>query len=297
MRKLFHTLDVFTDQRFGGNPLGVVLDADGLSGDEMQRIAAEFNLSETTFVLPPDDPANTARVRIFTPASELPFAGHPTIGTAILLAELGEGNDVELRLEEKVGVIQVAVKADAGGAGYATLSAAAMPGVADMPSSDAKIAAALGLDAADIGFETHHPGLIEAGVRILFVPVADLDALMRAQAVSGPWRALDETPDCVGLYPYTRSNNDAGFRSRLFAPDQGIAEDPATGAAATLLPAQVHIAETLSDGTHAWQISQGYEMGRPSELFVAADVEGGAITGVRVGGHAVRVMEGSILVR
>lgn len=296
MALTFHTLDVFTTRRFGGNPLAVVLDADPLKSAEMQTVAREFNLSETVFVLVPEDARHTARVRIFTPGRELPFAGHPTVGTAVLLAKLGRippsGGDALVTLEEKIGLIPVQVRNADALAPYAELTAAELPRAADGVPSDADLATALGLDAAEIGFDGHRPGIHSAGISFVYVPVASRDALSRARFDLGRWRA---PAGDVGVYVYCRgSSADADFHSRMFSLGDGIVEDPATGSAAAIFAGPLHAAAPFPDGTHRRRIAQGEDMGRPSEIALEVDVVAGALARVRVGGHAVLVARGEI---
>lgn len=300
MRYPFDTLDVFTTERFGGNPLAVVRQAEGIDEGLLQTIAREFNLSETTFVVPPSDPANTAAVRIFTPGAELPFAGHPTIGTAIVLAEELEGDadtsQRTIRFEERIGLVEVRVRKQAGEAAFAELSAAVIPERNRDAPGVREIAAALSLSEADIAEARHVPGDHIAGNAFLFVPVRDLDAVARAHVDRAAWTALASGKGWVGAFVYAPGGEspDASFRARMFGPDVGIEEDPATGSAAAIFPGQIHDCENLSDGTHEWLVEQGYDMGRPSRIFVEADVAGGALQSIRVGGHAVRVSCGQI---
>lgn len=300
MKYRFYTLDVFTGTRFGGNPLAVLPEAEGIDDAMLQTVAREFNLSETTFVRPPDDPANTANVRIFTPGAELPFAGHPTIGTAIVLAELAEGGadafEREIRLEEQVGVLVVQVTKAAGAPASAQFTSAVLPEPNRAPPGAAEIAAALSLADGDIGAGGHAPGDRIAGNAFLFVPVRDMDALARAEVDTVAWRALSAGKGWVGAFVYTLGGQSPGadYRGRMFGPDVGIVEDPATGAAAATFPGQILANEALADGTHKWFVEQGYEMGRPSQIHIEADVAGGALTAVRVGGQAVRVSAGEI---
>ena len=300
MAREFRTLDVFTTETFGGNPLAVVMDGQGLSTEEMQTIAAEFNLSETTFVLPAEDAANDAHVRIFTPKAELPFAGHPTVGTAIVLAgeKHGGAYETELQLEMKVGLVRVKVSRQAGEAAYAQFSAAALPEDGEAAPSVAATAAAIGLTEGDIGFERHTVRTAVAGNAFVFVPVKHMEALSRAWPDMTAWRAAGFPDGTVGVFAYTRGGEgpEADWRGRMYGPDHGIMEDPATGSAVATFPGQVHACENLADGTHKWMIEQGYEMGRPSQLYVEADIAGGEITAVRVGGHAVPVIEGQLTV-
>jgi trans-2,3-dihydro-3-hydroxyanthranilate isomerase len=300
MKLTFHTLDVFTAQRFGGNPLAVVLEADRLSTEQMQTVAREFNLSETIFVMKPDNPANTAKVRIFLPGAEIPFAGHPTVGCAILLAEQkfkpGCSFETEIRLEERAGLVPVKVSR-IGDIPRAMLTAPVIPFAVDVPPpSRDEAAVALSLDPADIGFDGHGIGVYQGGPRFFYVPVKSRDALARSRVIDPHWTAMTQSRGADMAYLYTRGGDHANtdFRSRMYAPSGGIAEDPATGAATAILAAQLLRAERLADGTHAWELEQGYEMGRPSDLHLEADVKGGKLAAVRVAGQAVRVMEGTL---
>ncbi len=298
MRLDFHTLDVFTDTRFGGNPLAVVLDADDLSGEAMQAVAREFNLSETVFVMKPADAANTARLRIFTPARELPFAGHPTVGSAVLLAELerkpGCAFETTLRLEEKVGLVEVLVRRLGPDAPYAELTAAKLPEETGNAPDAGAIAAALSLTKDDIGFAAHHPRLYAAGNEFLFVPLASRQALARARVDSAAWSGIDGVGR-VGAYLYCAGQGgEADYHARLFAPGDGIVEDPATGSAAATIPGALKAAGALGEGGNAIVIAQGEDMGRPSLIRLFADLEDGRIRKVRVGGQAVRVSHGQM---
>ncbi|MBX9861774.1 MAG: PhzF family phenazine biosynthesis protein [Hyphomicrobium sp.] len=299
----FHTLDVFTDRRFAGNPLAVVLDADGLADAQMQAIAREFNLSETVFVQASERPAHSAKMRIFTPHSEVPFAGHPTIGTAALLAELkaplhnGE-QDALIVLEQAIGTVRVGVRARAGAAAFAEFDAPKLPAEAGvLPPTDI-LAAGLGLIPSEIGFENHKPLCFAAGNTFAFVPVATLDAIRRARVNGSHWESAFEQQGVVGAYLYTRQceHNGHAFHARMFAPQMGIPEDAATGSAAVGLTGAVHLFDRLPDGTHKRIVEQGYEMGRPSQIALTIVMTGGKLTTVRIGGDAVRVTEGTITI-
>jgi trans-2,3-dihydro-3-hydroxyanthranilate isomerase len=294
----YYVLDVFTTERFGGNPLGVVLDADGLDGPRMQTLAREFNLSETVFVLKPSNPAHTARVRIFTPAAELPFAGHPTVGTAALLAELrspaAQGdNEALIVLEEEIGLVRVGVRLRQGGPPYAAFDAPRPPEeVGTLPGPD-RLAAAVGLIPAEIGFENHRPTRYSAGNTFAFVPVASLEAMAKARVSTMHWeKAIEGT----GAFLYCRQtvHTTSAFHARMFAPQHGIVEDPATGSAAAAFAGVVHRFDELQNGAHKRTIEQGFEMGRPSLIDLSITVAGGRLETVRIGGHAVRVASGRI---
>jgi trans-2,3-dihydro-3-hydroxyanthranilate isomerase len=296
MKLKFYTLDVFTTRKFAGNPLAVVLDADHLSTAQMQSITREFNLSETTFVMKPDNPANTAKMRIFFPGGEMPFAGHPTLGTAILLAELL--NKDEIRFELKAGLTPVKItKSENRFSGIFTAPVVPFHVEIKLPNVE-ETARALNLDPADIGFDDHKIALLEGGPRFFYVPVRTRAALERSQVRQPYWEELlaplGGSTDAA--YVYTRGGDNPGsnFRARMYAPGGGIPEDPATGSATALLAAQLLAAEHLTDGTHIWNLEQGYEMGRPSDLRLEAEVKSAKLVNVRVGGSAVRLMSGDI---
>ena len=301
MQLPYHVVDVFTDTRFCGNPLGVVLDADALDTARMQAIAREFNLSETVFVLKPEHASHTARVRIFTPAAELPFAGHPTVGAGALLAELrapasGGSGDALVVLEEGIGIVRVGVRLRPGAPPYAEFGAPRLPEESGtLPPTD-RLAAALSLIPAEIGFENHRPTRYAAGNSWAFVPVASLEAIAKARVAAQHWDTVLHGQGLSGAFLYCRQTVHTGsaFHARCFAPDFGIAEDPATGSAAVALAGVVHRFDELPDGVHKRLIEQGYEMGRPSTIALAMEVVHGKLAAVRIGGHAVQVAEGRI---
>ena len=291
----FRTLDVFTDRRYTGNPLAVVMGADALSDTAMQTIAGEFNLSETIFVQTPDDPAHTAKVRIFTPAHELPFAGHPTIGSAIMLAEDAQDDgdfDTTIILEEVAGLVPVVVTRKAGHI-TATLTAPIIPFMVAEPVPEADAAAALGLTEADIALPGHCPGVAEGGPRFVFVPVASLDALARICPTGEAFAVLTKRCGTDSIYAYTTGANGADYQARMFAPAGGIPEDPATGSASACLAAHLDSCGLIADGTTTLTLHQGVEMGRPSTLTLGID-RADTLTAVRVGGSAIRVSEGTL---
>jgi trans-2,3-dihydro-3-hydroxyanthranilate isomerase len=296
MRYDYHTLDVFTDRVFGGNPLAVFPAAEGLDDATMQRIARELNLSETVFVLPPAAPGLTRSIRIFTPAAELPFAGHPTLGTAVVVAEEVGGpadGDVQIVLGERVGPVPVRVTFRGGRATDAELTAAVVPQPVGTPPSRAELAALLSLDEGDVLAAPLAPAAWSAGEPFLVVPVRDRAAVARARLDGGRWEALLAGGPARHVFVLAADAEGAGHthRARMFAPALGIAEDPATGGAAAALGGYLaaHLPAGAS-GTLRWTVEQGYEMGRPSVLRVEADRGAdGALTAVRVGGGAVRV--------
>jgi trans-2,3-dihydro-3-hydroxyanthranilate isomerase len=293
MRYRYHTLDVFTGRVFGGNPLAVFPDARGISGEAMQAVARELNLSETVFVLPPEA-GGTRRVRIFTPGGELPFAGHPTVGTAILLVALGEvpggEGEVELVLEEGVGPVPVRVRVRGGVPESARFTAARPPELAPAPER-AELAAVLGLDVADLS-DDWAPAVASAGVAFTVIPLRDVDALGRARLDRAAWERVLAPTDASHVYTIVPAAPGGTVRARMFAPGMGIAEDPATGAAAAALGG--YLAQGIDQGAPRWTIEQGVEMGRPSRIELEADVEYANAVRVRVGGAAVRVSDGTM---
>jgi trans-2,3-dihydro-3-hydroxyanthranilate isomerase len=292
----FRTLDVFTDERFRGNPLAVVLDAGGLETAAMQAVAAEFNLSETVFVTTVDPAAGRARVRIFTPRSELPFAGHPTVGTALLLAREGLGIETaagrHLVLEEAAGDVPVDIALLGGQPAHARFTA---PGTATVgaPLDPGLVAPAFGLGRDDLAGVA--PRAAGFGVPFLMLELASLEALGRAASVALP-EPLLEAGLRHGAYLFTRATGDGSIRARLFAPLLGIAEDPATGAAAAGLAALLATVDPSSDLDGAWRIVQGVEMGRRSVIDITAEKRGGRLGRVTVAGGAVPVSAGRITV-
>jgi trans-2,3-dihydro-3-hydroxyanthranilate isomerase len=297
MKRRFFTLDVFTDQALAGNPLAVVLDSAGLDTARMQAIAREFNLSETTFALEPRDPVNTAALRIFTPARELPFAGHPTIGSAVIIAVerapemLGRG-DLQIVLEEEVGPVRCGVQRK-GNAYFASFGLPALPFIVPGAPDGTDAAAALGLAASDIGFDRHRISRYSCGTPYTLVPVAGLEAIARAAPDLARFRdVFGET----GVFLYTRETKgaDNAVHTRMFAPQFGIVEDPATGSAAAAFAGVAQEFEAPEDGTHTITIEQGFEMGRPSLIDLTMDVAGGKLTAGEIGGSAVIVSQGTI---
>ncbi len=288
----FHTLDVFTETPFAGNPLAVVLGADGLTPAQMQTIAREFNLSETIFVMAPRDPAHTARVRIFFPTAEIPFAGHPTIGCAILLAEEAHRGDFSttITLEEEAGLVPVTVSRQ-GGRISAELTAPVVPYPAGGTPDTVLLAAALDLAPDDLG--PHAPGVHEGGPRFLYAPLASLDALARARVVEPHWSRLLAAHGVDSAYLYAKGA-DCDYRARMYSPTAGIPEDPATGSASAILAAQLLANGAVSDGTTRLTLHQGVEMGRPSALRLTIEAAGDALTAVRIAGSAVRIGEGRL---
>ena len=296
MKRHFVTLDVFTDRRFAGNPLGVVLESAGLDTAAMQTIAGEFNLSETVFVLPPQDASHRAALRIFTPKRELPFAGHPTVGAAVLLGCLDGGGDVRaMVLEESIGPVSCRVT-PAGSGGQATFDLPSLPVEAGAPPPVATLAEALGIAAGDIGFGNFAPSCWSAGNGFTFVPAKSLDAVGRAAPNRAVFDSTLTGPAHGALFVFCRETAEPGhdFHARMFAPAMGVTEDPATGSAAAAFAGMLARSGGLTDGEHRMALEQGYEMGRPSLIWLGLTVQGGALTAGSVGGDAVIVAEGTI---
>jgi trans-2,3-dihydro-3-hydroxyanthranilate isomerase len=298
----FSTFDVFTESRFCGNPLAIVENADGLSTEEMQRIAGEFNLSETIFVHSPREGSPAVPVRIFTPRAELPFAGHPTVGCAIHLGlSRHGGGDFEetIVLDEVAGNVPVHVKSGKGTV-TAQFAAPILPIERKTGLPDRHLAAqAVGLAAADIGFGGHGVGAFEGGPVFLYVPVGSREALAKAWPSDPQWSEMNTQTGINSVYLYCAGKPGEGidFHARMFAPAHNIAEDPATGSATAILAAQLNRAGALREGTRRFHLEQGRDMGRPAQLGLEIDVSGGAVTAVRVSGSAVKVGSGTIEVR
>ncbi|NWG91374.1 MAG: PhzF family phenazine biosynthesis protein [Parvularculaceae bacterium] len=288
----FETFDVFSDQKFAGNQLAVIMDARGLTLGDMQSITREFNYAESTFVLPPEDPRNAARVRIFTQGYEMAFAGHPTVGTAVAIARTRRLSG-ELRLELNAGVFPVKVDLE-GAAPFAEFLNPNIPSERGTAPDAAAIEAALSLPQGSVDRGAHRPRLIGAPTTFVFAR-APLDAVRKARLNSRAFEALS-LQQTVGVLIYAEGGEarDATYHVRMFAPDAGVVEDPATGSAAASLPGQISRAQKLTDGTHRWVLEQGFEIGRPSRIFVNFETSGGAVKAVRVGGNAVPVMKGQL---
>ena len=286
--------DVFTATPYAGNPLAIVKGADGLSDAQMQTIASEFNLSETIFVQTPSDPANDAAVRIFTPASEIPFAGHPTIGCALHLAsdQLGKGaSGATIRLEEVAGLVPVQITTGPDGA-QAEFVAPVLPTPTGGRFDFDQAAAALGLAPTDLGIDGHSTGVFIGGPTFAYVPLASTDALARARPMSPAWDRLIAAAGTDSVYVYAKIAG--GYQARMFAPGNGIPEDPATGSASAIFAAQLLASQALADGTTQIPLLQGVEMGRPSQIGLSVDVSEGTLTQIRVSGQAVPIMTGQL---
>lgn len=299
--RAFHVLDVFTDRPFEGNPLAVVLDSEGLDDARMLAITREFNLSETVFVLPPDDPVNSAKIRIFTPGGELPFAGHPTVGTAALLAELRAGSHLStgviIALEEKIGLVKVEVSRRPGGVPRAVFALPRLSENLNLEFDPTLVARALGIDPLDIGFGAHGISAWSAGVPYSMVPVKDLAVMARVRVADlNAWSEAFAKTGREGVFIYTRETVHPAHHvhARMFWPSAGIAEDPATGSAVAAFSGLAATVELPEDGQHQLIIEQGFEMGRPSLIALDLDIRGGRLVGALIGGSAVRVSEGRL---
>jgi trans-2,3-dihydro-3-hydroxyanthranilate isomerase len=301
MRRLqYHTVDVFTDRAFGGNPLAVFTDGSDVPDETMQAIAKELNLSETTFVLPPRDPANQFHVRIFTPGSELPMAGHPTVGTAFVLARLGliepTGGRASVRFEEGVGPIPVELEFEQDGTPAMIKMTQLRPKFGPRYEDIATIAQMLSLRPEQIRADAPVE-VVTCGVPFLYVPLRDLEAIRRARVRPDIYDRLpEELPKEVFLFTLEVENRGSTVHSRMFAPGLGVTEDPATGAASGPLGCYlVRYGLVEAQGAVTRMVSeQGIEMGRPSFVHIEIERQDDEITTVRVGGRCHYMSEGTL---
>lgn len=297
----YFTADIFTSSRFGGNQLAVLPDARELTTEQMLAVTREFNYSESTFVLPPDNPANTRKVRIFTPGGEIPFAGHPTVGTAFVLASIGEvklsGAETRIVLEEGVGPVPVTIRAQDGKPAFCQFSVAKLPEVGPPLPLRAAMAECLSIDDKDLLDGAWSPQIVSCGLEFAFVPVRDRSVVARSRINYPAWdKYLTNTlGQAVMIFALDPEQPGHDVHARMFAPGFGVPEDPATGSACAALGGYLG-ARAPKDGSMRWLVEQGYEMGRPSLIEVEADRSGGAITAVRVGGASVMVCSGDITV-
>ncbi len=296
MRYRYFLCDVFTEELFGGNPLAVVPDARGLTDGRMQQIAREFNFSESAFVFPAEA-GHTRRVRIFTPTIEVPFAGHPNVGTAFALASAGEfgplDRPITVTFEEKAGVVPVSIQRSGMGSVWCELLAPERFS-AGRAVDVAAVAAAVSLSPEDIAVATHPPQSASVGLPFLVVELRDRKALERARTNMPGLEALVSLGAPADIHLYVRSADGFDVRARMFAPLDGVAEDPATGSANCALAALLAHRDARPEGTFRWRIAQGVEMGRPSVLEARAEKKGGAVVAAWVGGASVLVSEGWI---
>jgi trans-2,3-dihydro-3-hydroxyanthranilate isomerase len=295
LKRRYVTVDVFTDKQFGGNPLAVVLDAEGLSGAQMQSIATEFNYAETTFVLPPRDPAHTAQVRIFTARVEIPFAGHPNVGTAVVLAReletAGRSPVDRFVFEEGAGPVSVRLIRSAGSVVAAELTAP-KPLSIGATASVQDAAASLSLSSADICTAAHSPQVLSVGLPFLVIEVVSRDALRRARPNVLVHERILPSMGTDAVFAYVHGARSGDLHARVFAPLDGSPEDPATGSANAAAIAQLTQLRAEADCELAWRIEQGVDMGRPSLLIGRTEKRGGQVTAVRIAGNAMPVMQG-----
>jgi trans-2,3-dihydro-3-hydroxyanthranilate isomerase len=300
LQRRYIIVDVFTDRAFGGNPLAVVLDAEGLSTAQMQAITTEFNYSETTFVLPPSDKAHDAQVRIFTVRSEIPFAGHPNVGTAFALASRAKEPPARLLFEEKAGLVPVEITSANGKVTNAELTAPQpLRRLTQVPIE--KAAACLSLSAGDIRTDRHVPHIISVGLPFLAVEVASREALKRAKPNAEAFARTLPIDGNDAIYFYTRdvpaSEAPCRVQARMFHPgSSGLSEDPATGSATAAAAALFADLDGTRDGELKMTIGQGFDMGRPSILLTRVRKEGGKVASAHVGGACVFMMEGMLQV-
>ncbi len=297
------TLDVFTASPFGGNQLAVFPDATAIPESQLAPITREFNFSEVTFCYPPADPAHTRRVRIFTPGGEIPFAGHPVVGTAAALAlkerALGEARDGRFTFELGVGVVPVDVQIKDDTRAWAELSVAKMPEIGPQAPTINTLAEILSLEPSDLVGGALSPQAVSCGYPFLLVPLKSLDALARARVRIEPWeRTLKRfwSPEVL-VAARDPERGEHHWRARMFAPGINIPEDPATGSAIAAFGGWLALKDSRPDATFAWTVDQGVEMGRPAQLAVRCEKVGGQVTAVRVAGQAVLMSEGELLSR
>ena len=286
MKVPFQTVDVFTDRKFGGNPLAVIPDAQGLTAEQMQSIAAEFNLAETTFVLPPRDPKNTAHVRIFTPKSELPFAGHPNVGTAFVLARHGRSGD-RFVFEEGAGLVPIDLARENGAVVAARLAAPQPLSLGERVAAEI-VAQAAGVQPDDVVGE---PVIASTGNNFLFAELRSREVLKFASHNTEVFRKHLPMERTVGLHLYVTGTD---IQSRMFAPLFGVPEDPATGSANITLIGLLALRDPRPDLTLSKTIGQGVDMGRPSVLEATAEKKAGKVTATYIGGGCVPMLSGII---
>jgi trans-2,3-dihydro-3-hydroxyanthranilate isomerase len=297
MQRRYITVDVFTDRAFGGNPLAVVLDAGGLTTAQMQAIALEFNYSETTFVLPPRETAHDAEVRIFTVRSEIPFAGHPNVGTAFVLASQAKQAPERFVFEEKAGLVPVELlKRDGKVMGAELTAPRPLQRMTEVSAGQA--AACMSLSTADIRNDRHPPHIISVGLPFLAVEVASREALRRAKPNADGFARTFPVDGSDAVYFYTRDvpadEKPCDLQARMFHPgSSGLSEDPATGSATAAAAALLAELDPVRDGELKLRIGQGFDMGRPSLLLTRVRKANGAVASAHVGGACVPMMEGT----
>jgi trans-2,3-dihydro-3-hydroxyanthranilate isomerase len=296
MRYRYYLCDIFTDTRFGGNQLAILPNASGLTDEQMQKIAREFNLTQTTFVFP-SQAGYTRKVRIFTTTTEVPFAGHPNIGTAFALATTGEFGEIkstiQVYFEEEAGLVPISISKSPG---YPLVCRLAAPEKLSFgaTASSQLVAEAVSLNPSDIITDTHPPCVASVGLPFLFVELKNRDALLRAGIDLKKLFTLVAKDLATNIQLYIRSNDDFDIRARVFAPLEGVPEDPATGSANCALAGILSHHKDASDGLFKWRIAQGVEMGRPSVLNAEAEKKNGVVVRTTISGTSVMVAEGFI---
>lgn len=298
MTYTYYTCDVFTDQQFGGNPLAVFPDARGLTAEQMQNIAREFNYSESTFVFPPKQ-GHTQHVRIFTPTMEVPFAGHPNIGTAFVLASIGEFGKLveyqEIVFEEKAGLVLIKVELDEDANIVCELKA---PQEVSFGTKVPVgwIAHALSVSVDDFVTTTHKPKVASVGLPFVMAELRDRHALERIKSNVAGFEQISQLGIMPDIHVYVRSNDEFDIRARMFAPFDGVPEDPATGSANCALVGLLASVDPAGTGIYSWRIGQGIEMGRPSTLHARAAKQDGQVIGTWIGGRCVMVSKGEFFI-
>jgi len=298
MQVRFVTVDVFTDRKFGGNQLAVVPEAAALTSAQMQSIAAEFNYAETTFVLPPQNVSHTAQVRIFTPRSELPFAGHPNVGTAFVLAterkDHGRAAPDPMLFEEKAGLVRLSLMRQ----GTSVVGARLTPPQSLVRGDDIEadiIAAACSLKPSDIEIANHRPCIASCGIPLVFAELQNRASLAAAQPRTDLFSSHLPSDRVTGVLLYVKDRNgDFDLQARMFAPLYGVPEDPATGSANVALVGLLASLRPEPDLMLHLRIAQGVDMGRPSLLEADAEKRSGNIVSLSIGGHCVPMMRGTL---
>ncbi|NUO62017.1 MAG: PhzF family phenazine biosynthesis protein [Gemmatimonadaceae bacterium] len=298
-RYRYVTADVFTDKPFGGNQLAVLPDARGLDDERMFALAREFNFSETTFVFPPEN-GGTRKLRIWTPGGEVPFAGHPTVGSAHVLAAIGEigltGNETKIVFEEGVGPVPVTIRSRDGQPVFAQLSVAKLPEIGPPVPTRETLAEMLSLESKDLVGGHFAPQAVSCGLPFVFVPLKDRDAVKRSRIRVDLWeRTLGRAwASMIMVFSRDPEREGSDIRARMYAPGISVPEDPATGSACAALGGYLAARDPRQDGTLRWVVEQGFEMGRPSIIEIEVDKRGGHVEAVRVGGASVVMSEGTI---
>ena len=298
MQKQYEILDVFTKQSMAGNQLAVVYDADDLNTNQMQKIAREFNFSETIFIQSSDDENNLAKLRIFIPTDEIPFAGHPTVGGAIALAKANNISQGEFILEEKIGLVHCGIDIN-NKTNYAEFRIPKLSEIYHENHDLVRISQSLNLQKNDIGFDNHFPLICSAGMEFFAIPIATQAALNKIVLNKDLWKEIlekyiDENSQWIlPLYAYTKISKNK-FDVRMMAPHSGIDEDPATGAAAAAFSGVVEKFESLNEGENFIEISQGIKMERPSFINLKLDIENSKIRSAKIGGYVSTFAKGTL---